>query len=496
MRQRFRDLLAVCLAVPLALSAESALAAKPKKKDKVEEKAKKQDEEAKKKIAVGGFEGPKSGDARGWTIDALKEEGYDVTDAEDVKPKGKDKDFAEAAKALSVDAIVVGKMNKAFNLKVSIRNGEDGSLIEEFEIKGGMLPKLKKNISDQLAVKAEEPLSQAKGPETEEVEPEEEEEEEEEPAKEEESEEEPKEEEEPEDEGPPQGRLSPLNATLGLRPYNRSLSFHHTRADLFDGEAPLLTYELPLGPALFIDLRWYPGAHFAGGVAGWFGIAAGFEKGFATQSVFAENTESEATLTTDPQQFYVGLHGRVPFGEHQAGLLAAYGKHQFLLGGDEPEAEVCSRGTIICPLVPDIEYSFIRIGLDGQFRFGDFLAGVNAGTRIGMDTGPIRSQFPNARATSMEAGLMGGYRLTDFLDLVVGFDFLRYAFDFNPVDGSAQNFWVAGGAVDQYISGYLGFHFHLPGDPAGDGALPAAASVSASADAEASADEGEAEEEE
>lgn len=483
MRTKFGGLLAVCLALPLAFSAEDAFA-KPKKKDKSEEteskKGKNEEPAAKKKVAVGAFEGPKSGDARGWTIDALKEEGYDVTDAEDVKYKGKDADFAAAAKDLGVDAIVVGKMNKAFNLKVAVRNGEDGSLIDEFEIKGGVMPKLKKNIADQLAVKAEEPLSQAKGAAPPEPEPEPEEEEE--P-----KDEEPKEEEEEPKDEEPTGRLSPLDIIVGLRPYNRNFSYHHTRADLYDGETPLLTYELPIGPAVFIDLRWYPGAHFAPGAAGWLGLAAGFEKGFATQSVFAENTPLEQTLTTDPQQWYVGLHARLPFGDHQIGVLGAYGKHQFILGGDDPGYDA---------LVPDVDYSFVRAGLDGRFRFGDFLLGLNAGTRFGLSPGPIRDQFPQARATSVEAGLMGGYKLTDFLDLVAGFDFLRYAFNFNPVavenaDGSL-NKWVAGGAIDQYISGYLGFHFYLPGDSGGE--LPTSAAISVSADTDAEEAEEDAEE--
>jgi hypothetical protein len=194
---------------------------------------------------------------------------------------------------------------------------------------------------------------------------------------------------------------------------------------------------------------------------------------------------AELVLKTDPQQWYVGLHGRIPFGEHQAGLLAAFGKHQFILDGDPVGYDA---------LVPDVDYTHIRVVADGRFRFGDFLAGANVGTRIGLSPGPIRDQFPNARATSLEAGLMGGYKLTDFLDLVAGFDFLRYAFDFNPVynelaDGSL-NKWVAGGALDQYISGYIAFHFHLPGD-AGGGGGPAPTSVKVEAEAEAEGGEDE-----
>jgi hypothetical protein len=48
------------------------------------------------------------------------------------------------------------------------------------------------------------------------------------------------------------------------------------------------------------------------------------------------------------------------------------------------------------------------------------------------------------------------------LYLVAGFDWLRYGFDFNPVPAGRTGY-VAGGAVDEYLSGYLAFRFHVPG---------------------------------
>ena len=45
--------------------------------------------------------------------------------------------------------------------------------------------------------------------------------------------------------------------------------------------------------------------------------------------------------------------------------------------------------------------------------------------------------------------------------IVAGVDFLRYAFNFNPVP--TTNAVVAGGAVDQYISGYLALRVSISG---------------------------------
>jgi len=238
---------------------------------------------------------------------------------------------------------------------------------------------------------------------------------------------------------------------------HRTFSFHQSLADVRpnQGFAPLPTYVLPLGPVLFIDLNWFPGSHFAQGPAEWFGVTGGFERAFATQSVYGETTANPKTLKTDAQAFYVGGRFRFPIGEHLLGATATYGQHSFILQGDEG-----------FPLIPDVTYSYVKVGVDGMFRFGDFMAGVRIGKRFVSSTGALQTVwFPHTKTASLEAGVTAGYRLASMLDLMVGFDWLRYAFDFNRVDvrPAALSSYVAGGAVDEYLSGYVGFRFHLPG---------------------------------
>jgi hypothetical protein len=163
----------------------------------------------------------------------------------------------------------------------------------------------------------------------------------------------------------------------------------------------------------------------------------------------------ERTLKTDEQQFYVGPRFRFPIGQHQLGVVATFGQHTFGLSGDEGE-----------PLIPDVKYTYVRVGLDGMFRFGDFLAGARVGKRFVMSTGALEKVwFPNVKTSSLEAGVTVGYRLVSSLDLVAGFDWLRYAFDFNPVPkrGADALSFVAGGAVDEYMTGHIAFRFHIPG---------------------------------
>lgn len=433
-------------------------------------------------VAVGGFDGAKSDEVRAAFIESLKKDGhYEVTDAEDVKANAKGKAIAEAAKGLAVSYVIVGKVGKGFNLKLKVMKA-DGKVIDEVEIKGGALPKLKSSIESSGAASVADALGQPKPKAEEKAAPEEA------PAAA--ADDEKKDEEKPAEasaeistDNAGGGGLSPLDLTAGLRPLHRTFTFHQTLADVRPngGFSQLLKYELPLGPVLFIDANIWVGS-LAGmqGPAEWIGLTAGFEKGFATQSVYAEGTPAETTLRTNIQQLYVGGRFRLPIGDHLLGASGVWGQHRFILEGDEGTTKKLPNGDFLGPLVPDVTYNYVRVMLDGNFRFGDFSAGAHVGKRFVMSPGAIKTVwFPNVKTSSLEAGVTFGYRLVSMLDLVAGFDWLRYSFDFNPVKqivdparpGLAS--YVAGGATDEYLSGYIGFRFHLPGK--GEKAAEAAA---------------------
>jgi len=403
------------------------------------------------KVAVGAFEGAKPKEVRSTFISALKKDGgYEVTDAEDVKGSAKPKSIVTTARSLDVGFIITGKVSKNYTLKLRVLSGSSGNVVDEVEIEGGELAKLKKNIESTGASSVAGPLGKSKPEEAP-------------------SEEKPAESESSSDEEKPSetasaevssdgatGGLSPFDVTAGLRPFHRTFEFQNTLADVRpnDGFKQLPRYELPLGPILFIDLNWFPASHFTQGAAEWIGLAGGYEKAIATKSVYGEDTGKPTTLTTNEQQFYVGPQLRVPFGQHQLGVSGVFGQHTFSLKGKAK------------PL-PNVKYTYLRPRVEGLLRFGDLMIGAHVGMRFVMGVGELKSDawFPNVKTKSLEAGGLVGYRLASMLDLVAGFDWLRYAFDFNPAPARPAGYesWVAGGAVDEYLSGYLALRFHVPG---------------------------------
>jgi hypothetical protein len=439
MRITLRTLNALVLSVPLVLLGANHASAAPGDSSS--------ESQGQKKVAVGSFTGPKNEQVRDWVVGVLKDSNYDVVDA-DIGGGKSDADYQGVAKELGVDAVVTGKVSKNFNLTITVHNAEDGTNLGDLDVKGGSAPKLKKAVEKDLGTSIADPLSMAKAAEAEpEAAPEEDAgEESEAPA-----EEEAPAEDAPSDDSP--GKPSPLELSVGLRAYNRNFDYTDSLSEVLPGRGidPLYSYELPLGPAIFADLRFYPMAFGGDGVLAHIGLQGHFEQGFATRSIYAENTPEELELETSMQEFRIGLRGRIPLGVHELGIFAEYGKHKFTLSGDETN-----------PLVPDVDYGFIRPGIDGRFRFGELLLGFHVAPRILLSMGELDLEgvwFPGATGSGLDAGVEVGYSIMPSLDVIAGFDWLRYGFDFNAIPD--DNPVVAGGATDTYLSGHLGILYRL-----------------------------------
>ena len=258
-----------------------------------------------------------------------------------------------------------------------------------------------------------------------------------------------------------------LEVTAGLRAVHRSLEYHDTPAERYprSGYDSLASYKQPLAPAFFVRADLFPFAFSERGPLANIGLSASYEKSLGTRAVFAEGTDREITLDSASSELLVGLRGRLPLGVHELGLTAGLGEHTYTLKGDD--------GT---PLVPDVDYTFARLSGDASFRLGALTLGFHVGTRLVRETGGLqRDWFPRARTQSIEAGLLFGYQVAPSVEVVAGFDLIRYAFDFNPIPANADPAYVAGGAVDQYTSGWLGVRFNLQGQAAEGNSPPSSA---------------------
>jgi len=235
---------------------------------------------------------------------------------------------------------------------------------------------------------------------------------------------------------------------VGPRLVHRTFNFNDPLSDHEAGATKPYSYTLPAGPSPFIDLGFYPAALGARGLLANFGVVGSYEKLIATK------TQSSSS-STEAQQFEIGVRGRLPLGAHEVGLAASYGEQTFHVSDTDP-------GPFAGGTVPNVDYTFVDLDADGHFRLDPITIGAHLGTRFVTHTGALgKMWFPTVKTTAIEAGLSAAYRLTPLFEIVLGADLMRYAFDFNPVPQTAG--LVAGGAVDQYISGYLALRVTFSG---------------------------------
>ncbi|MEM7675812.1 MAG: hypothetical protein AAF449_07400, partial [Myxococcota bacterium] len=235
---------------------------------------------------------------------------------------------------------------------------------------------------------------------------------------------------------------SPLTVALGIGLQSRDYSYTD---DVFQALRP---YELSGAPAITADLRWYPAGHFTDGLWSHIGFDARLRYLVAVSSEDSEGNQFD----TGSFDAFGSIRGRLPFGTHEAGLALGFGQHTFDV--DLPEDG---------PALPTVSYSYLRIGADSRFSLPAGLQlYVGGGWRQVLSSGDVGSDvwFPNASQGGVDAQLGLGWVFYDNLELRLGAEYTRYFFSLNPEVGDDP---VAGGALDQYISGTFDIVWSLGG---------------------------------
>lgn len=438
-------------------------------------------------VLVAGFTGAKKQKLRDDVVRALEAAGYETVDDERITNDSSEKEIAKRAKAKNAVAVVTGEGNlkkSGWKLKLVVRSAKDGSVVEEMEIAAPVLPKLESRIESGAASSLSSAIGLAPSAEPAAAEPELEEEPEakeaEKKAKEpEEKKEEPEEarpaddESEADREPPRRARPSPLDFGAGLRVFRRDLRYAQ------DVNQNLRKYGLPMGPAAFARVAWYPAAHFTSGFVSNLGITGAYEQSFAASSELESGGQSYSTTL---RAWSAGLRLRLPFSSHEAGVGLRYGAQSFTVDGDrDPSASGPTGSPLTRDYVPDVSYKYVRPSADVRLGFGPVTVGASAGVRFVTGTGALESQqwFPDASVLAMDAELFGGYAILEDLYAIVGVGVQRYGIDMNskPEDLN-QGRDVAGGAVDQYLSIHTGIEWRPgSGRPSGDVAGKAALRV-------------------
>jgi hypothetical protein len=187
-------------------------------------------------------------------------------------------------------------------------------------------------------------------------------------------------------------------------------------------------------------LEWSPGGHADLGLLGGLSVIAAAEA-----ALFVESASGNASYATDLYSVLLGLRYRLRVDDVELRADGGYRALVFTVhpgaAGDRPD-------------LPNLEIHAARAGAALRWDIGLGLFFTSQLAYLApISLGEIQSDawFPRAIAGGIEGDLGMGLRIDD-VELRGLFAFRRFFYDMGSVPGDAR---VAGGAVDQYLSGVL-----------------------------------------
>ena len=234
------------------------------------------------------------------------------------------------------------------------------------------------------------------------------------------------------------GPVSPslLALSAGLEVGGRS--FHYTDP-ITDNLRP---YDLFGAPSVVASAELYPLSRFGVPVVSDIGLQASYALAFALTSRPEAGGDS---VDTSYSRLQAGLRARIRTGAGAPviGLGMGYGFTRFEFPGAASEDEL-----------PDVDYTFLRWGVDAQIPFGTRVAlSASAGYLGVLGAGRLDDRFPRSSGGGIDAALGARWRAAGPLALHAVLSYTRFFFTLNPEVGDA---YVAGGALDEFLGLQLG----------------------------------------
>jgi len=185
-------------------------------------------------------------------------------------------------------------------------------------------------------------------------------------------------------------------------------------------------------------LELYPLAGSAG-FARNIGLAAKLDWALPAKSKGVDGQEFDASYSA----FEVGLRYRIPLGRSALGVGAGFGKESFSFSdAGEPYNEIAG-----------VDYSYLRLGVDGRFALGPVALLAGLGYRMVLSGGTVADNFTDTSITGLDARLGVALPLGERFEAFLALRYARYGYGMSPRPEDTN---VAGGALDQFFALELG----------------------------------------
>ena len=234
----------------------------------------------------------------------------------------------------------------------------------------------------------------------------------------------------------PKERPTALRFGIGFTGLNRNYTY---RDDIFDA---LSKYRLPFGPAPSAELEFFPGALFTSGIAANFGIRGAFNYVVGVSSV-----ANGVKFASSSMKLQASLVGRIPIRMIELQLGVGYGMQSF---GIAASANGTER-----PNIPNVSYGGIRPMLEATVHFSPIF-GLHLGgayqVLISKGELAVSPYFPRSVGGGADMWVAVSVKPMQHFAIRLQGDYSRYFFALKPQVGDT---YVAGGALDEYLSGTI-----------------------------------------
>lgn len=206
----------------------------------------------------------------------------------------------------------------------------------------------------------------------------------------------------------------------------------------YDGLSPLLrTYDLSAAPNLVLAAEVYPFARLSIPVLRGLGIAGGVQRAVGVSSETSKGT----SISTSWWRVEGALRLRLSFGEEARFVLGVQGgivKERFGFEGDKA----------IVPWLPDVDYLFGKVGVDGRLRAGPIALLAGFAYLPAVKGGALADRFRETSVGAIELGGGLAVPIVRVFEMRATAVYTRAFYSFHPEPGDE---YVAGGALDHLV---------------------------------------------
>jgi hypothetical protein len=244
---------------------------------------------------------------------------------------------------------------------------------------------------------------------------------------------------------------SPFIVKLGIEGAHREFAYNQPIT------ANLRDYSVGLAPLALLELEAYPFANTRVAVLKSIGWYATYARAFGVQSSFRTvSSGTDVRVNNAWSTWQVGLHSRFRLANRLAiGPQLTYGfsnyRFEFADIADQRAFEV-----------PDVRYSFLRYGAEVRFPVSVLDVAAGLGYRAIFSGGRVTNDyFPNSHTGGVDGHVTLGLSLSKSFALDGTVRYVRYFYDMQP---EVSDTYVAGGALDQYLTASLSFVYLMGGN--------------------------------